>query len=147
MTDRITKIKQWFDKAIVDREASKSVQLGCHFEEILEGLDCLDPEHASEGVEGAFVHAGDALSDISRYLKTGGAFQVSDREEFLDALVDMSVTAIGTAYMLGMDIETAFDRVIESLYSKFENGKALFDENGKIKKGKDFKKPDLSDLV
>ena len=45
--------------------------------------------------------------------------------------------------MEGMDIVGALDEVNRSNFSKFVNGKPVFDENGKIKKGANYKEPDL----
>jgi hypothetical protein len=48
--------------------------------------------------------------------------------------------------MFDMDIVGALREVNRSNYSKFVNGRAVFDENGKIKKGADYSKPDLTGL-
>jgi hypothetical protein len=61
-------------------------------------------------------------------------------------LADQIVTAVGIASMLDMDIVGALQEVNRSNYSKFVNGRAVFDENGKIKKGADYSKPDLTGL-
>ncbi len=49
--------------------------------------------------------------------------------------------------MFDMDIVGALQEVNRSNYSKFVNGRAVFDENGKIKKGPDYSKPDLTKFV
>lgn len=67
--------------------------------------------------------------------------------ELLDSLCDQIVTAVGVAHMLGMDIEGALKEVNDSNMSKFEDGKAVFNENGKIKKGKHYRKPNLASFV
>ena len=62
---------------------------------------------------------------------------------YLDALADGIVTATGMAHMAGMDIVGALGEVNRSNWSKFEDGKPVFNENGKIAKGKDYSKPEL----
>ena len=83
-------------------------------------------------------------------LHTANAYvQASDpgKEDLLDALCDQIVTAIGVGYMAGFDMAGALQEVIRSNASKFENGKPLFDENGKIRKGKDYTQPELAQFV
>ena len=46
--------------------------------------------------------------------------------------------------MMGFDMVGALDEINKSNWSKFENGKPVFDENGKIKKGAEYFKPKLS---
>ena len=70
-----------------------------------------------------------------------------DEVQLLDALCDQIVTAIGVGYMAGFDMAGALQEVIRSNASKFENGKPLFDENGKIRKGKDYTPPELAQFV
>jgi predicted HAD superfamily Cof-like phosphohydrolase len=67
--------------------------------------------------------------------------------ELLDSLADQIVTAIGVAHMMGFDILGALQEVNRSNFSKFEDGKAVFDENGKIRKGKDYTPPNLESFV
>lgn len=69
------------------------------------------------------------------------------KADLLDALCDQIVTAIGVGYMAGFDMAGALREVIRSNASKFENGKPLFDENGKIRKGKDYTPPELAQFV
>ena len=69
------------------------------------------------------------------------------RCELLDALVDQIVTAVGVGHMMGMDVLGALEEINRSNFSKFEDGKPVFDENGKITKGKDYVKPNLEKFV
>ena len=73
--------------------------------------------------------------------------KIIDRQELLDSLADQIVTAVGVARMFELDIVGALKEVNASNYSKFVDGKPLFDENGKIKKGPNYFKPDLSKFV
>ncbi|SSX60346.1 nucleoside triphosphate pyrophosphohydrolase family protein [Actinobacillus lignieresii] len=70
-----------------------------------------------------------------------------DKVELLDALCDQIVTAIGVAHMFGMNIQGALQEVANSNDSKFEDGKPVFNEQGKIAKGKHYFKPNLERFV
>lgn len=61
----------------------------------------------------------------------------------LDALCDLIVTCVGLAYMMGYDLHAALEVVNASNWSKFEDGQPVFDEQGKIKKGKNYRAPSL----
>lgn len=142
---QIKDIKQWFEIAVPNPTAENvSVQYGCHLEEVAEMLDATgDPlekismEHlANQYKTNNTVHsiALNIISDIKKI-------------ELLDSLCDQIVTAVGVAHMMGMDIEGALKEVNDSNMSKFEDGKAVFNENGKIKKGKYYRKPDLTPFI
>ncbi|MEG9499874.1 hypothetical protein [Mannheimia indoligenes] len=62
-------------------------------------------------------------------------------------LCDQIVTAIGVAYMFGMDIQGALKEVADSNDSKFENGEPVFNEQGKIAKGKHYFSPNLKQFI
>ena len=49
--------------------------------------------------------------------------------------------------MFGLDIEGALAEVIRSNYSKFVDGKPVFDANGKIAKPATYSPPDLTAFV
>ncbi len=67
----------------------------------------------------------------------------------LDALVDLQYVISGTVLTLGLQdvFDAAFDEVHRSNMSKLENGKPLTDEAGRIKKGKDYFKPNLQQFL
>ena len=68
--------------------------------------------------------------------------------ELLDAVADSIVVLIGTANALGMDLDTAMERVFESNLTKLgEDGRPFYNSDGKVMKGPNFIPPDLSDLV
>ena len=87
--------------------------------------------------------------------------------EKLDAICDMCYIAIGTTLELGIYgnqffvidyykqrtwfndelIMEAFEEVHRSNMSKLENGKAIFREDGKILKGKNYFKPNLKKFI
>jgi len=142
--NELQRTKQWFGLAVpTPTEKNKTVQLGVHFEEIGEMFAAMGATELST-----------ALADLALAFKTGqtahGPIEVSmlpiDRKEMLDALCDQIVTATGVAHMLGMDITEAMKRVNDSNWSKFVDGKPVFDENGKIAKSSNYYPPDLEGL-
>ena len=71
---------------------------------------------------------------------------------FLDDVMkeacDLLYVVLGMFVEFGWDVEEAFSRVHESNMSKLgEDGKPIYREDGKVLKGPNYKKADLSDLV
>ena len=143
----IQNTKQWFEAAVPDpTESSRAVQLGCHLEEVVEMLENLmfGPHDMEAHLDNAIYH----LTCLASTLKKGrGAPGVLNSTDHLDALCDQIVTAVGCAHMEGMDIQGALDEVNRSNWSKFVDGKPVFDENGKIKKGPGYSAPELGRFV
>ena len=120
------------------------VQLGCHFEEVLEMLDTIKLSKNSHYLE-TTKHA---IATLSLALKRGEtSARIEDRKEFLDAVCDQIVTGIGAAYCAKMFPVTALEKVDKSNWSKFdEDGRAIRNGSGKIIKGPNYEKPDLEGL-
>lgn len=140
-TDPLTDTVNWFEVAKPEpTDKDKLVQIGCHFEEVCEHLEAMGCE---TGELGAMAY------ELKTYTKEQPDSVISKKlNEFnnldlLDALADQIVTAVGVAYMMGFDIIGALKEVNASNWSKFENGKAVTDENGKIIKGSGYFKPEL----
>jgi len=69
-------------------------------------------------------------------------------EEIAKELADVVVVTYGTADVLGIDLDKAFDLVHESNMSKLgEDGKPIRREDGKVLKGPNYKAPDMSGAV
>lgn len=69
-------------------------------------------------------------------------------ENLLKELADLVYVTYGMAATFGWDLDEAVRRVHASNMSKLsENGKPIYREDGKVLKGPNYKKPDLSDLV
>lgn len=136
----------WFAEAVPQpTKKSFHVQLGCHAEEILESLDALTTE---SGPLSTLDNARMWLGLLAKQLKSGVlTVSVHDPKEFIDGLTDSVVTATGTAYMVGVSLPRALDVVNDSNWSKFVNGKAVFNDQGKIAKGSGYFKPDLSNVL
>lgn len=68
--------------------------------------------------------------------------------EVADALGDILYVVYGMADVYGIDIDAVFAEIHESNMSKLDdNGIPIFREDGKILKGPNFKKPDLTKIV
>lgn len=67
--------------------------------------------------------------------------------DFLKEAADVLYVIYGYCVTFGYDLDEVFRRVHESNMSKLVDGKAIYDERGKVMKGPNYKKPDLSDLV
>ena len=141
----IYSIKKWFEVAKPEPTVKDaSVQIGCHYEEVAEMANALLDYKIKERAENAantYKDADDYFTDFLEYLTE------SQRIYILDALCDQIVTAVGVAYMMGMDIEGALAEVNRSNWSKFEGGVPVFNEQGKIAKGAEYTPPELSDYI
>ena len=76
------------------------------------------------------------------------AMNNKDLLEVADALTDILYVTYGAGHAFGIDLDKCFDEVQNSNMSKLdENGKPIYDENGKVMKGPNYYKPDLSKFV
>ncbi len=76
------------------------------------------------------------------------AMNNKDLLEVADALTDILYVTYGAGHAFGIDLDKCFDEVQNSNMSKLdENGKPIFNENGKVMKGPNYFKPDLSKFV
>jgi len=144
----INETKKWFAEAVpVPNGKSSAVQFGCHLEEVVEMLGNIEVTANGESMIHLDLAKG-YLKLLSLDLKQGFCqYQLKDRTAHLDALADQIVTAVGCAHMEGMDIQGALAEVNRSNWSKFVDGKPVFDENGKIKKGPGYSAPELGRFV
>ena len=70
------------------------------------------------------------------------------KASLLKELCDLQYVLSGFAVTLGLPFDEAFKRVHESNMSKLgPEGKPIYRDDGKVLKGPNYKKPDLSDLV
>lgn len=69
------------------------------------------------------------------------------RINLADGLGDVIVTALGLGYRLGFKMEDILKEISKSNHSKFEKGKPLYNADGKIIKGSNYVKPDLSKFI
>lgn len=148
----VLSILRWFQAARPKpNNKSTNVQVGVHFEEVSEML----AELSSIDSETTLLIAKAKLAnhELAEHLKNNSSEELFavlkvDRKNYLDALCDQIVTAIGSAHEESMDIAGGLSEVAASNWSKFdENGNPIFDENGKIAKGPNYFKADLSKFV
>ena len=68
--------------------------------------------------------------------------------EVADALTDILYVTYGAGHAFGIDLDKCFDEVQNSNMSKLgKDGKPIFNEFGKVMKGPNYFKPDLSKYV
>lgn len=147
--DTLPDIEAWFKEAVPE-PTSKNVhtQLGCHFEEVAEMVHTLTANDLKTSLLLLKVH--DALHALGNHLKASDNVVLvapKDQVDLLDALCDQIVTAVGVGYMLKLDVPLALEEVNDSNWSKFVDGKPIFDLNGKIQKGPDYFKADLTPFI
>jgi predicted HAD superfamily Cof-like phosphohydrolase len=76
------------------------------------------------------------------------AMKNNDLLEAADALTDILYVTYGAGHAFGIDLDKCFDEVQNSNMSKIgENGEPIYNESGKVMKGPNYFKPDLSKFV
>ena len=76
------------------------------------------------------------------------AINNKDLLEVADALTDILYVTYGAGHAFGIDLDKCFEEVHNSNMSKLdENGKPIYNEFGKVMKGPNYFKPDLSRFV
>ena len=76
------------------------------------------------------------------------AMKNKDLLEVADALTDILYVTYGAGHAFGIDLDSCFEEVQNSNMSKLgEDGKPIWNESGKVMKGPNYYKPDLSKFV
>ena len=76
------------------------------------------------------------------------AIKQNDLLEVADALTDILYVTYGAGHAFGIDLDKCFDEVQNSNMSKLgEDGKPIYSESGKVMKGPNYFKPDLSKFI
>ena len=76
------------------------------------------------------------------------AMKNKDLLEVADALTDILYVTYGAGHAFGINLDKCFDEVQNSNMSKLdENGKPIYNEFGKVMKGPNYFKPDLSKFL
>ncbi|MDA9631276.1 nucleoside triphosphate pyrophosphohydrolase family protein [Candidatus Pelagibacter sp.] len=76
------------------------------------------------------------------------AMDNNDLLEVADALTDILYVTYGAGHAFGVDLDKCFDEVQNSNMSKLgENGKPIYNDAGKVMKGPNYFRPDLSKFV
>tara|TARA_B100001057_G_scaffold438445_1_gene470941 strand:+ start:766 stop:1137 length:372 start_codon:yes stop_codon:yes gene_type:complete len=76
------------------------------------------------------------------------AMRNKDLLEVADALTDILYVTYGAGHAFGIDLDKCFDEVQNSNMSKLdENGKPIYNDSGKVMKGPNYYKPNLSKFL
>ena len=76
------------------------------------------------------------------------AINTKDIKEVADALTDILYVAYGAGHAFGINLDKCFEEVQNSNLSKLNsNGKPIYNGQGKVLKGPNYFKPDLSKFV
>ena len=71
-----------------------------------------------------------------------------DLVEVADALTDILYVTYGAGHAFGINLDECFEEVQNSNMSKLDNnGKPIYNEKGKVMKGPNYFKPDLSKFI
>jgi len=82
------------------------------------------------------------LSELEEAMKT------KNLKEVADALTDILYVTYGAGYAYGIDLDKCFEEVQRANMSKLgEDGKPIYNEQGKVMKGSNYIRPDLSKFV
>ena len=81
-------------------------------------------------------------------LERGISISEVRKHNLLKELCDLQYVLSGAAVSLGLDIQTALNRVHHSNMSKLgEDGKPVYRDDGKVVKGPNYRPPNLMDLI
>ena len=76
------------------------------------------------------------------------AIKNKDLKEAIDALTDILYVTYGAGHAFGVNLDKCFSEVQKSNMSKLgEDGKPIFNENGKVLKGPNYFKPNLEQFL
>jgi len=88
----------------------------------------------------------DLISEELEELKN--AMASKDLLEVADALTDILYVTYGAGHAFGINLDKCFDEVQKSNMSKLgPDGRPIYNESGKVMKGPDYFKPDLSKFL
>tara|TARA_B100001027_G_scaffold70381_1_gene48033 strand:- start:5 stop:376 length:372 start_codon:yes stop_codon:yes gene_type:complete len=76
------------------------------------------------------------------------AINNKDLVEIADALTDILYVTYGAGHAFGINLDKCFEEVQNSNMSKLDsNGKPIYNDKGKVMKGPNYFKPDLSKFI
>ena len=76
------------------------------------------------------------------------AIKNNDLKEAADALTDILYVTYGAGHAFGVNLDKCFDEVQQSNMSKLgDDGKPIYNDEGKVMKGPKYFKPDLSKFL
>ncbi len=76
------------------------------------------------------------------------AIKTKNLKEIADSLTDILYVTYGAGHAFGIDLDKCFDEVQRSNMSKLgEDGKPIYNENGKVMKGPKYFEPNLKKFI
>ena len=76
------------------------------------------------------------------------AIKENNIKEVADALTDILYVTYGAGHAFGINLDKCFEEVQNSNMSKLgDDGKPIYNENGKVMKGPNYFKPDLNKFI
>jgi predicted HAD superfamily Cof-like phosphohydrolase len=76
------------------------------------------------------------------------AMDTKDLKEVADALTDILYVTYGAGHAFGINLDKCFEEVQNSNMSKLDSdGKPIYNNNGKVMKGPNYFKPDLTKFI
>ena len=76
------------------------------------------------------------------------AIKNNDLKEVADSLTDILYVTYGAGHAFGINLDKCFDEVQQSNMSKLgDDGKPIYNDKGKVMKGPNYFKPDLTKFV
>jgi len=76
------------------------------------------------------------------------AIKNNDLKEVADALTDILYVTYGAGHAFGINLNKCFDEVQQSNMSKLgDDGKPIYNDKGKVMKGPNYFKPDLTKFI
>ena len=76
------------------------------------------------------------------------AISKKDLKEVADALTDILYVTYGAGHAFGINLDNCFEEVQKSNMSKLgQNGKPIYNQDGKVMKGPNYFKPDLNKFL
>ena len=74
--------------------------------------------------------------------------ELEELKETIDALTDILYVTYGAGHAFGVNLDKCFEEVQNSNMSKLgEDGKPIYNENGKVMKGPNYFKPNLNQFL
>ena len=82
------------------------------------------------------------------FIELKDAVNKRDIKEVADALTDILYVTYGAGHAFGINLDKCFEEVQNSNMSKLgEDGKPIYNESGKVMKGPNYFKPNLSQFL
>lgn len=138
----------WIKACQEPSEKLANIQMGVFLEEIAETIQeiQLKSDQGNDVLNRTLININ-WIGNLLKEDRTHINLDETDYIKLLDGLCDVIVTATTTAYALGFNLIGAMNEVNRANYSKFVDGKPVYNENGKIIKGPNYVRPNLEPYI